>query len=68
MVESAKNLLVRMAKEYDDKKTTEFDSFFYLGVPGRVIDWLDDEGYIEKRNDIVGTIRLTERGYLAAKK
>lgn len=68
MVQKAKDLLVRMATEFDEKRRTDFDVMFYLGTPDSIIDEMDAIGYIAKQNDIVGTIRLTLFGYEEAKR
>lgn len=68
MNQQAKELLVRMASAFDEKRQIEFDSLFYWSVPDSIIDQMDDIGYIAKQNDIVGTIKLTPFGYKEAKK
>lgn len=66
MSNEAKQLLVKMAREYDVSKRNSFDSFFYMDFQKRVLFELEDEGCIVIKNDVVGSIQLTEFGYQEA--
>lgn len=67
MTEKANELLCKMKTAYDSGHENNFDSTFYLGYPEVVITELSDDGYIVALNNIVGTIKLTQEGYEAAK-
>ena len=64
----AKELLVKLVSSYDSNRNNDFDSLFYYDFDDGVINELDYLGYIVKQNDIVGTIKLTQAGYEAAKR
>lgn len=68
MTVKAKELLVKMADSFDSTHNNEFDSLFYFSFPDGVINELDSIGCIVKKNDIIGTIKLTPFGYEVAKK
>lgn len=68
MTDKAKQLLVKMAQEYDTSKRNSFDSFFCLDFPENVLIELENEGCIVVKNNIIGSIHLTEYGYQEAKK
>ena len=68
MTDKAKELLVKLANEYDASGQTSFDSTFYITFPEDSIVELENEGYIVVKNDLVGTMYLTKDGYRKAKK
>ena len=68
MTYKAKELLVKMANEYDASGHTSFDSDFYITFPDSTITALENNGCITIVNDIVGSIFLTEYGYQESKK
>lgn len=68
MTYKAKELLVKMANEYDVSGHTSFDSDFYITFPDSAITELENNGCITIANDIVGSICLTEYGYQESKK
>ena len=68
MAYKAKELLVKMANEYDASGRTSFDSDFYINFPDSTITELENNGCITIVNDIVGSICLTEYGYQESKK
>lgn len=68
MTEKANELLQKMASEVDNGKRSSFDSFFYLGYPKSVIEELEDNGYINVKNDVIASIELTRSGYEEAKR
>ena len=63
MTEKARELLINMASEYDQHRRSSFDSFFYLRYPESVIDELEENGCITRKNDIIASIILTQSGY-----
>lgn len=63
MTEKARQLLNSMASEYEQNSRNSFDSCFYLGYPKPVIDELEENGYITKKNNIIASISLTQTGY-----
>ena len=63
MTEKARQLLKNMASEYDQSGKKSFDSFFYLGYPKSVIDELEENSCIIRKNDIIASIVLTQSGY-----
>lgn len=67
MNEIAKQFLKQMADEIDMGGANRFHSFYYMDIPKGIIDNLAYYGYIEKKNDVVGSIALTELGYRTAK-
>lgn len=68
MSDKAKQLLEKLVQEYDASGHNSFDSFFYLGFPQSVLIELENEGCIIAKNDIIGSIELTDIGYQEAKK
>lgn len=68
MANKAKELLVKMANEYDVSGKTSFDSDFYITFSDSAITELENNGCITIVNDIVGSICLTEYGYQESKK
>lgn len=68
MTYKAKELLVKMANEYDASGRTSFDSDFYITFPDSTITELENNGCITIVNGIVGSICLTEYGYQESKK
>lgn len=68
MTAKAKELLVKMASQFDSTHKNDFDSLFYFSFPDSVINELESLNCIVKQNDIVGTIKLTPFGYEEAKK
>lgn len=68
MTYKAKELLVKMANEYDASGHTSFDSDFYITFQDSTITELENNGCIAIVNDIVGSICLTEYGYQESKK
>ncbi len=68
MTYKAKELLVKMANEYDASGRTSFDSDFYITFQDSTIAELENNGCITIVNDIVGSICLTEYGYQESKK
>lgn len=68
MTYKAKELLVKMANEYDTSGRTSFDSDFYITFQDSTITELENNGCITIVNDIVGSICLTEYGYQESKK
>lgn len=68
MTYKAKELLVKMANEYDASGHASFDSDFYITFPDSTITELENNGCITIVNDIVGSICLTEYGYQESKK
>lgn len=68
MTYKAKELLVKMANEYDASGHTSFDSDFYINFPDSTITELENNGCITIVNDIVGSICLTEYGYQESRK
>lgn len=67
MTGKSRELLCKLASAYENGSGSEFDSVFYMGYPEAVLVELRNNGYIVVENDIVGTIRLTQAGYAAAK-
>lgn len=63
MTTEAKSLLKKMADEFDRSKKNSFDSIFYAGYSNNVLNELSDGGYISVKDDVVGTIMLTNEGY-----
>lgn len=63
MTDKARQLLKNMAYEYDQSRRDSFDFGFYLGYPESVIDELEENGCITRKNNILGTIILTQSGY-----
>ena len=63
MTEKARQLLNNLASEYDQHRRSSFDSCFYLGYPESVIDELEENGCITRKNNIIGSIILTQSGY-----
>lgn len=68
MSTAGKELLSKMAASYDQDHKNAFNVMFYLGTPEYVLDELENDGYISKVEDIIGTIMLTESGYKEAKR
>lgn len=68
MTYKAKELLVKMANEYDASGHTSFDSDFYITFPDSTITELENNDCITIVNDIVGSICLTEYGYQESRK
>ncbi len=68
MTNKAKELLVKMANEYDVSGKTSFDSDFYISFSDNILTELANDGYITIVNDVVGSICLTELGYKESKK
>lgn len=68
MTQKARELLVMMASKYDQTKDGSLGFTDYMSFPDSVINELANVGFIVKRNDIVGTIELTQFGYEEAKK
>ncbi len=68
MTDKAKELLVKLANEQDASGQTSFDSTFYINFPKEDITDLENEGYIIVKNDLVGSMYLTDFGYQEAKK
>ena len=68
MTDKAGQLLKKMASEYDQSHRDEFDSCFYLSYPKSVIDELEENGCITRKNNIIGSIILTPSGYEEATK
>lgn len=68
MTAKAKELLVKMASQFDSTHKNDFDSLFYFSFPDSVINELESLNCIVKQNDIVGTVKLTLFGYEEAKK
>lgn len=63
MTDKARQLLKNMASEYEQRNKDEFDSCFYLGYPKSVIYELEENGFITRKNNIIGSIILTQFGY-----
>ena len=63
MTDKARQLLKTMASEYNQSSKNEFDSCFYLGYPKSVIYELEENGFITRKNNIIGSIILTQSGY-----
>lgn len=63
MTDKARQLLKNMVSEYDQSSRDSFDSCFYLGYPESVIDELEENGCITRKNNIIGSIVLTQSGY-----
>lgn len=63
MSEEAKSLLKKMANEFDRSKKNSFDSMFYIDYSNSVLTELYNNGYITMKNDVSGTIQLTNDGY-----
>lgn len=68
MTEKANELLQKMASEVDNGKRSSFDSFFYLGYQKSIIEELEDNGYINVKNDVIASIELTRSGYEETKR
>lgn len=68
MSNKAKQLLVKLANEYDASGRNSFDSCFYMDFPESVLAELENDGCIIVKNDVIGSIQLTEFGYQEAKK
>ena len=68
MTDKAKELLQKMAYEYDASHRSSFDSMFYLGYADKVINELESLGYIICKNDVIASIELTESGYEESKR
>lgn len=68
MTDKAKELLQKMAYEYDKSGRSLFDSMFYLGFSDEVINELESLGYIICKNDVIASIALTKAGYEEANK
>lgn len=62
-----KKLLLKMVSAVDENEANSFDSTFYIGYDN-VLAELENNGYIVKSNDIMGSISLTEAGYTVVKK
>lgn len=63
MSDKALLLLHKMADEFKKSNRTSFDSMFYMNYPDSVVDELEDNGYIVRKNDIIASIVLTTAGY-----
>ena len=63
MTDKARQLLKNMASEYEHSNKDEFDSCFYLGYSKSVIYELEENGFITRKNNIIGSIILTQSGY-----
>ena len=63
MTDKARQLLKKLASEYDQNHRDEFDSCFYLSYPKPVIDELEENECITRKNNIIGSIILTQSGY-----
>lgn len=68
MTDKAKELLVKMANEFDTSGRSSFDSTFYCNVPEKDIVDLENDGCVIIKDDIVGSMYLTDIGYQEAKK
>ena len=68
MTDKAKELLIKMANEFDISGQSSFDSTFYCNVSEKDIVDLENDGYIVIKDDIVGSMYLTDIGYQKAKK
>lgn len=62
MTDTSRQLLKSMASEYDHRSRNSFDYGFYLRYPTSVIDELEENGYITRKRNIIGTIILTQSG------
>lgn len=67
MSEKAKELLYKMASAYENSKQNSFDSFFYSSYHNDVLVELENNGYINIKDDIIGSIELTDNGYAEAR-
>lgn len=68
MSDQSKQLLRKMAAEYDKNRCTSFEYFFYMSYPEEAIEELAIYGYVERKNNVLGSILLTAAGYLEAKR
>ena len=60
MTEKARQLLKNMASEHNQRNRNSFYSCFYLGYSKSVIDELEENGCIIRKNDIIASIVLTQ--------
>ena len=57
-----------MAREYDTSNRNSFNSTFYMDFPKRVLYELEENECIVMKNDVIGSVQLTEFGYQEANK
>lgn len=57
----ALEMLQKMKESAATRKSSRFDSTFFLGVPNAqaLLNELENSGYVEQLNDIIGSVILT---------